>query len=76
MATATVYQVWYESSRTEAVVGSRKYNNEQDAKRRASSLDEYVILRRSQETRGEGKVWTDRGQEFCQDASKPVPRRR
>jgi len=59
MATATVYQVWYESSRTEAVVGSRKYNNEQDAKRRASSLDEYVILRRSQETRGEGKVWTD-----------------
>jgi len=60
MATATtVYQVWHRDSESRAVVGSRKYNNEQDAREHASDLDDYVIIRRSQETRGEGKVWTD-----------------
>jgi hypothetical protein len=59
MAAATVYQVWHESSRTEATVGSKNFDNEQDAREHASDLDEYVILRRSQETRGQEKVWTD-----------------
>jgi hypothetical protein len=59
MAAATVYQVWHESSRTEATVGSKNFDNEQDAREHASDLDEYVILSRSQETRGEDKIWTD-----------------
>jgi len=59
MASATVYQVWHESSRTEATVGSKNFDNEQDAREHASDLDEYVILSRSQETRGEDKIWTD-----------------
>jgi len=59
MAAATVYQVWHESSRTEATVGSKNFDNEQDAREHASDLDDYVILRRSQETRGQEKVWTD-----------------
>jgi len=59
MASATVYQVWHMNSESRAVVGSRKYNNEQDAREHASDLDDYVILKRSQETRGEGKVWAD-----------------
>jgi len=58
-AAATVYQVWHKSSRTEALVGSKNFDNEQDAREHASDLDKYVILRRSHETRGEDKVWTD-----------------
>lgn len=59
MASATVYQVWHEDEESGATVGSRKYQDVRDAREHASDLDDYIILRREQETRGEGKVWTD-----------------
>jgi len=57
-AAATFYQVWTPTQEGIAR-GSRKFESEQDARRRASDLDEYVILKRKQETRGEEKAWTD-----------------
>jgi len=58
MAARKFFQVWWETQ--EGITnGSRKFENLRDARRLASELDEYVILKRSQETRGESKVWTD-----------------
>jgi len=58
MAARKFFQVWWETQ--EGITnGSRKFENLPDARKLASDLDEYVILRRSQETRGGSKVWTD-----------------
>jgi len=59
MASRIVYQVWYEDEESGATVARKMSDNVQDARERASDLDDYIILRREQETRGEDKVWTD-----------------
>jgi len=64
-AAATFYQVWNPGQ--EGITnGSRKFNNEEDARERASDLDEYVILRRRQVSEDQEKIWTDRNVEIVE----------